>query len=52
MKLSNFKFKLPEDRIALYPTANRDEARLMIVNRKNRRNRTKTVFQRDIEFFR
>ena len=34
MKLSQFKFKLPEELIALYPTEERDEARLMVVNRK------------------
>ena len=34
MKLSQFKFKLPEDKIALYPTENRDEARLMVVHKK------------------
>lgn len=34
MKLSQFKFKLPEEQIALYPSKNRDESRLMVVNRK------------------
>ena len=29
MKLSQFKFKLPEDKIALHPTKYRDESRLM-----------------------
>lgn len=32
MKLSNFKFKLPENLIAQYPSRNRDECRLMVVN--------------------
>lgn len=34
MKLSKFKFVLPEERIALFPTPNRDESRLMVMNRK------------------
>ena len=32
MKLSQFKFKLPESLIAQYPTENRDECRLMVLN--------------------
>ena len=35
MKLSQFKFKLPEDRIALYPTFHRDESRLMVLHKKS-----------------
>jgi len=34
MKLSKFKFKLPEELIAQYPAYNRDESRLMVVDRK------------------
>ena len=34
MKLSQFKFKLPEELIAQYPSENRDECRLMVVNAK------------------
>ncbi|MBQ5750483.1 MAG: tRNA preQ1(34) S-adenosylmethionine ribosyltransferase-isomerase QueA [Bacteroidaceae bacterium] len=34
MKLSQFKFKLPEEQIALHPAKNRDESRLMVINRK------------------
>ena len=34
MKLSKFKFKLPENQIALYPTEHRDESRLMVVHKK------------------
>ena len=34
MKLSQFKFKLPEELIAQEPAAQRDESRLMVVNRK------------------
>ena len=35
MKLSKFKFKLPEELIAQYPAHNRDESRLMVINRKS-----------------
>lgn len=38
MKLSEFKYYLPQDLIALYPAKERDEARLMVLNRK-----TKTI---------
>ena len=34
MKLSRFKFDLPEKLIALHPAPNRDESRLMVVNKK------------------
>lgn len=34
MKLSQFKFKLPEDKIAKYPAAHRDECRMMVLHRK------------------
>lgn len=37
-KLSNFSFDLPEELLAEYPAPNRDEARLMVLNRK-----TKTI---------
>ncbi|MCM1110186.1 MAG: tRNA preQ1(34) S-adenosylmethionine ribosyltransferase-isomerase QueA [Clostridium sp.] len=33
MKLSQFKFNLPEELIAQYPTPNRDESRLMVLHR-------------------
>ncbi len=33
MKLSQFKFKLPEEKIALYPTTYRDESRLMVIHK-------------------
>lgn len=41
MKLSQFKFKLPPELIADRPTENRDESRLMVLNRK-----TKTIEHR------
>ena len=34
MKLSKFKFELDAKRIALHPTNNRDESKLMVLNRK------------------
>ena len=34
MKLSQFKFNLPQELIATYPSNNRDEARLMVLNRR------------------
>ena len=34
MKLSHFNFELPPDLLAEYPADNRDEARLMVLNRK------------------
>ena len=36
MKLSDFNFELPEDRLAEFPAENRDESRLMVLNRKKR----------------
>ena len=35
MKLSQFKFKLPDELIAQYPAEERDESRLMVINRAN-----------------
>lgn len=34
MKLSQFKFNLPEELIATHPTKNRDESRMLVLNRK------------------
>ncbi len=34
MKLSHFSFDLPEELLAEYPAENRDESRLMVLNRK------------------
>ena len=34
MKLSQFKFNLPEELIAKHPSSNRDEARLLVIHRK------------------
>jgi S-adenosylmethionine:tRNA ribosyltransferase-isomerase len=37
MKLSQFKFNLPKDLLAEYPSKQRDEARLMVINRKTKK---------------
>src|SRR3972149_2196208 len=37
MKLSQFKFNLPKDLLAEYPAKNRDEARLMVINRQTKK---------------
>ncbi len=37
MKLSKFKFDLPEELIALHPTKHRDESRLMVVNKSTKK---------------
>ncbi len=34
MKLSQFKFRLPDDLIAQYPAENRDESRMMVLHRR------------------
>ena len=34
MKLSHFNFNLPDELLAEFPAENRDESRLMVVNRK------------------
>ncbi len=36
MKLSNFNFDLPPELLAEYPAPNRDESRLMVLDRKNK----------------
>jgi S-adenosylmethionine:tRNA ribosyltransferase-isomerase len=35
MKLSQFKFELPKNLIASYPNENRDEAKMMVINRND-----------------
>ena len=34
MKLSQFKFELPEEQIAQFPASYRDEARMLVLHRK------------------
>jgi S-adenosylmethionine:tRNA-ribosyltransferase-isomerase (queuine synthetase) len=50
MKLSHFQFNLPKELLAEHPAENRDESRLMVINRK-----TKSIehrmFKDIIEYF-
>ncbi|WP_294071279.1 tRNA preQ1(34) S-adenosylmethionine ribosyltransferase-isomerase QueA [Proteiniphilum sp. UBA1028] len=50
MKLSQFKFNLPEELIAKYPATHRDEARLLVVHRKTGELEHK-VFKDLLEYF-
>ena len=50
MKLSAFKFDLPEDRIAKYPTENRDDSRLMVLHRETGEIEHKT-FKDIVDYF-
>ena len=43
MKLSNFKFKLPEEQIAQFPSRFRDEARLLVLHSKTGEIEHKTI---------
>jgi S-adenosylmethionine:tRNA ribosyltransferase-isomerase len=50
MKLSNFSYDLPSDLLAEYPSPNRDEARLMVLNRETRKIEHK-MFKDMIDYF-
>lgn len=50
MKLSHFGFDLPEELLAEYPAENRDESRLMVLNRKEQTIEHK-MFKDIIEYF-
>lgn len=50
MKLSKFKYTLPPELIAQYPTENRDECRMMVVNRKDKTIEHKS-FKEILEYF-
>jgi len=50
MKLSQFKFKLPEELISLYPAENRDESRLLVFHKETGKIEHK-VFKDLIEYF-
>ena len=50
MKLSHFNFELPEELLAEYPSENRDESRLMVLNRKDQTIEHK-MFKDVIDYF-
>lgn len=50
MKLSQYKYNLPDDLIAKFPAPNRDESRLMVLNRKNRSIEHK-IFKDILDYF-
>ena len=50
MKLSHFNFELPDELLAEYPAENRDESRLMVLNRKEQTIEHK-MFKDIIEYF-
>ncbi len=50
MKLSQFKYFLPQELVALHPTPERDEARLMVVNRKTQTIEHK-IFKDILDYF-
>lgn len=50
MKLSNFNFDLPEGLLAEFPAENRDEAKLMVINRKTGEIEHK-LFKEIVEYF-
>lgn len=50
MKLSNFGFNLPQELLAEYPSENRDESRLMVLNRKEQTIEHK-LFKDVIDYF-
>jgi S-adenosylmethionine:tRNA ribosyltransferase-isomerase len=50
MKLSRYKYSLPDDLIAKYPSENRDESRLMILHRKSGKIEHK-IFKNIIDYF-
>ena len=51
MKLSQFKFKLPEEQIAQYPAHNRDESRLMVLHKKSETIEHREHFKDIIDYF-
>ena len=50
MKLSQFKYFLPQDLIAIYPQEDRNEARLMVIDSKNKKIEHK-IFKDILNYF-
>ena len=50
MKLSQYRFNLPQDLIALHPSENRDESRLMVLHRESGKIEHK-IFKDIIDYF-
>ena len=50
MKLSHFSFNLPKELLAEYPAENRDEARLMVIDREKKTIEHK-MFKDVIDYF-
>jgi S-adenosylmethionine:tRNA ribosyltransferase-isomerase len=50
MKLSQYKYNLPDELIAKYPTENRDESRLMVLDRKTGKIEHR-IFKDAIDYF-
>jgi S-adenosylmethionine:tRNA ribosyltransferase-isomerase len=50
MKLSKFKFKLPDELIAMHPSYHRDESRLMVLNRETQKIEHR-IFKDIIDYF-
>lgn len=50
MKLSKFKFKLPDELIAMHPSYHRDESRLMVLNRETHKIEHR-IFKDIIDYF-
>jgi len=51
MKLSQFKFKLPEEQIAQYPAHHRDESRLMVLHKKSGDIEHRQYFKDILDYF-
>lgn len=51
MKLSQFKFKLPEELIAQYPTTERDESRLMVIHKQSGEIEHREHFKDILDYF-